>query len=118
MNIVQKSPGSTAINQQSPENQVNLFLFDLQNEAKEHGFKQNETWTLELASEHEIARLKRFHHPVVSLRLQSSALLEIYKSVKGRLKQALSTADVALTDSDLINNNKMHLAAYPARSIR
>lgn len=99
-------------------NQINLFLFDLKNEASEHGFKANESWALQLATEEEILSLKRLYYPVVSLRLQPDDLLKVFQEVKNKLQQSLSKDDVSLTESDLAQNDKRHLAAYPLRSIR
>jgi hypothetical protein len=98
--------------------QVNLFLFDLRNEASEHGFRESESWNLEIATEDEVVSLKKQHHPVVSLRLQPQALLQAYQQVKNRLHQSLSKGDMALTTGDLIKDDKRQLAAYPARGIR
>jgi hypothetical protein len=103
-------------NQQA--SQVNLFLFDLKNEATEHGFKAGESWNLEIATEDEIIKLKRHHHPVVSMRLQAQALLGAYLKVKSTLQQSLSKDDMALTAEELTRDEKKHLAAYPVRSFR
>ena len=46
--------------------QVNLFLFDLKNEANEHGFKPDESWNLQIATDDEIISLKKQYHPVIS----------------------------------------------------
>lgn len=98
--------------------QVNLFLFDLKNEAVEHGFKADESWTLQLVTEAEMTSLKRYHHPVVSLRLQPEALLTVFQQVKNKLHQSFSKTDMSITISDIIDNDKKHLAAYPARNVR
>lgn len=99
-------------------NQVSLFLFDLKNEAREHGFKANESWKLELITENELISLKRYHHPVIYLRLQTQALLKVYQQVKNQLQQSLSEADEALTVNNLAQDEKKYLAAYPARTDR
>ena len=98
--------------------QVELFLFDLKNEATEHGFKADESWNLQIASEEEMTTLKRQYHPVVSLKLQPDVLLNVYLQVKSKLQQALSKIDLALTDDDLSRDDKRHLAAFPVRITR
>lgn len=98
--------------------QANIFLFDLKNEASEHGFKPSESWTLQLATEAELAAIKKTYYPVVSIRLQPHALLSVYQQVKIRLQQPLTPADEELTVNELTSNEKYYLAAYPARVIR
>lgn len=118
MNNIVRSAGNAVVSRRSLEIQVNLFLFDLKNEAKEHGFKPDESWTVELVTDQELAWLKRVHHPVVSLHLHSPGLLTAYKDIKNKLRQSLSSADAALTDSSLISDQKRQLAAYPDRHTR
>lgn len=97
---------------------VNLFLFDLKNEASAHGFRPGESWNVRITTENEIKVLRREHHPVLSLNLQSDELLKVYLEIKSKLQQSLSKDDMALTAEDLAKNEKRHLAAYPARSFR
>ena len=99
-------------------NQVNLFLFDLKNEATEHGFKTSESWKLQIVTEDEIIGLKKEHHPLISLRLQTHALLRVYLQVKSKLQQSLSDNDRTLTEDDLARNDKKHLVAYWAGNTR
>lgn len=105
---------STAVQQQ----QINLFLFDLKNEAAEHGFKDGESWTLELATEQEMTSLKRQYSPIVSIKLQPQALLNVFQQVKSKLQQSFSKDDSALTEIDLIRDEKRHLAAYRIKGFR
>ncbi|AYL99006.1 hypothetical protein [Mucilaginibacter celer] len=95
---------------------VNLFMFDLKNEATELGFKAGETWALELVSDIEAKHLKKQHQPVVSLSLQSSALLSAFREVKNKLQQTLTPQDMLLTTNDLNRDEKKYLVAYPVRN--
>ena len=97
---------------------VSLFLFDLKHEASEHGFKPDESWQLQIASEDEIISLKKLYHPVISQRLGAQTLLTAYLQIKIKLQQTFSKNDMALTADDLSRDGKQHLAAYPARSFR
>jgi hypothetical protein len=118
MSNQQALAGSADAQQQLLTTQVNLFLFDLKNEATEHGFKPGESWNLQLATEDEKAGLKKLHHPIVSLRLAPHALLKAYQQVKAQLQQSLNKVDVALSAGDVANDEKKYLVAYPARHIR
>lgn len=95
--------------------QVELFLFDLKNEATEHGFGKNDPWHLQTATDKELTDLKRQNHLVISVRLQPDLLLKMYQQVKSKLQQSLSVNDAGLTVADLIAGEKMHLAAYPTK---
>lgn len=116
----QQSPSSGRVTTQqySAAGTADLFLFDLKNEASEHGFKADESWTLQLLSDEEIASLKRQYYPVISTRLKPAALLEVFQEVKQRLQQTLSSSDLALTENDIARNEKKHLAAFSSKHSR
>lgn len=118
MSIQQPELTDVATAQQLLEDkQVNLFLFDLKNEATERGFKSDNQWTLQLASDEEMAGLKRLYFPVVSLHLQSNSLLNIFKRVKSKLKQDLSDTELAIATADINRDDKKFMAAYPTKVI-
>ncbi|MDO3627783.1 hypothetical protein [Mucilaginibacter sp. BT774] len=110
--------GGVDAQQNSITNQINLFLFDLKNEAREHGFKAGDSWTLQIATENELNNLKREHHPVISLRLQTHALLRAYLQVKSQLQQSINNDDRTLTEDDLTKNDKRYLVAYRVKNAR
>jgi hypothetical protein len=104
--------------QKALTSQVNIFLFDLKNEATELGFKSGESWNVQMATDDEMLSLKRAHHPVISLRLKPQALLNAYQQVKGQMSQSLNKVDTELSAVDLERDGKNHLAAYPSRILR
>jgi len=114
-NQQQTRAGGADAQQQFLDKQASIFLFDLKNEATEHGFKSDGSWALELATDNEMTELRKIHHPVISLKLQANALLKVYQQVKSRLHQSLNTADLELSDIELATNEKKHLAAFPVR---
>jgi hypothetical protein len=118
MNNQQSLIGSANARQNSPAGQVNLFLFDLKNEADEHGFKADESWNVRIVTDDEITDLQKMNHLVICLKLQPTDLLNAYLQVKRRLEQSLSKDDIALTAEDLNRSEKRYLAAYPERSFR
>jgi len=98
--------------------QVNIFLFDLKNEATEHGFKSDDSWTLQLATDADMVSLRRNHYPMVSVKLCPDALLNVFQQVKGKLQQALSMQEVELTVDDLTRDGITQMTAYPAVKLR
>ncbi|QKJ30511.1 hypothetical protein HQ865_12335 [Mucilaginibacter mali] len=118
MDNQQALTGSADAQQHFLARQISIFLFDLKNEAAENGFKADESWTIQLATDAEMASLIRDHRPLVSLKLKPEALLNIYQKVKSKLQQPLSKEDITLSVTDLQNGEKKHLAAYPIRRVR
>ncbi|WP_214070571.1 hypothetical protein [Mucilaginibacter sp. dw_454] len=114
----EKALGAGAEAQQRLTSQVNMFIFDLKNEAVEHGFKTGESWNLEMVSDAEITGLKRSHHPVILLRPKPDTLLKVYQQVKEKLQQALNKTEDAFTEIDLVRDGKINIAAYPSRISR
>lgn len=110
--------GSASAQHQSLNGQAAIFLFDLKNEATEHGFGESGSWTLELATEGELRSLRRLHHPVIALRLKPHDLLNIFKQVKSKLQQPLTRQEMELNANDMTMNNKNQLVAYPAQKAR
>lgn len=113
MDYYQNAPGGSVHAQQLLTHQANLFLFDLKNEASEHGFKAGDSWTLQLATDLEFVGLKKLHFPIISLRLNPDALLNVFQQVKDKLHQELSKQEEELTVKDLIREGIATMAAYP-----
>jgi len=101
--------------QQFLTDKVNIFLFDLKNEATEHGFKSGESWNLQMVTDDEILDLKRTHNLVVSMRFKPYVLLQAYQQVKNGIQQSVSKDETDLSVNDLIREGKQHIAAYPTR---
>lgn len=100
------------------DNKVSIFLFDLKNEATEHGFKSGDSWNLQMATDEEVTDLKRNHHLVVSMRFKPNILLQAYHQVKSGVQQPISKNEADLSVNDLIRAGKQHVAAYPSRMLR
>lgn len=99
-------------------NQVNLFLFDLKNEAAEHGFRVEDSWTLQLATEEQTISLKRHRHPMISLKLHPDILLSAFRAVKIGLQQPLSRQESEVTVSDIGREGISVIVAYSSREPR
>lgn len=115
--MINKQSASVTEAQQAALSKVNLFMFDLKNEAQERGFKADDSWTLELATEKDLNTLRRAHHPIVLMKLAPSILLKVYQQVKSQLNQLASATDEALTDEDILTNEKKYLAAYRTKPV-
>lgn len=100
------------------DNQVNIFLFDLKNEASEHGFKLGESWNIQMVTDDEIISLKRTHYPVIYMRLKPQALLHVYEQVSIKLQKFTNKSDAIVSEADLTRDGKNHLVAFPIRNSR
>lgn len=100
------------------DSQVNIFLFDLKNEASEHGFKLGESWNVQMVTDDEITSLKRLHNPVIYMRLKPLALLHVYQQVKIKLKHFVNKSEADISEADVARDGKNYLAAYPLRNSR
>ena len=116
MNNYQNSAGHAEA--QQPGHHANLFLFDLKNEAREHGFRTGDSWILQLVTDEEMVSLKRHHHPLISIKLYPDVLLGVFQQVKQKLNQTLNKEEEVLTVTDMMNNHVKYLAAYPDRKPR
>lgn len=105
-------------NQLALTRHVNLFLFNLKNEASELGFRRNDSWALQLVTSAQLTSLKRYHYPIISMKLYPDILLNVFQQVKFKLQQPLSTQETALTVNDMIKDDIKQIAAYPVRSTR
>jgi hypothetical protein len=68
------------------ENQTRLYLYDLMNTAKEHGFKADDVWEFSLVGDIEKLRLQKAYHPTIATKMLPEAVLEVFHQIKSRLE--------------------------------
>jgi hypothetical protein len=94
--------------QQTPTQQADLFLFDLDNSAKEHWFKGDDAWQISLVNDAEKSAIEKQYHPTVSANIAPNFLPEIFEMVKAKLKQ---------TTTGLENHTAKHIADHGIKYI-
>ncbi|WP_256009085.1 hypothetical protein [Desertivirga xinjiangensis] len=67
------------------EFQARMYMFDLDNCAKEYWFKVGEGWDLCLASSEQKAELEKKYHPTVSEKGLPEMLLQLHTLVESKL---------------------------------
>lgn len=102
----------------SLDQQTNLFLYDLMNEAKEHGFKADEQWTITMATLEERASIQKNYRPSVAVKLNPAELLVVSQQAKTRLKQSIKPEGDPAHIRDIIRNNYKYLVAYNPKRTR
>jgi hypothetical protein len=97
---------------QTIERQVRTYVYDLMNEAKEHGFKSEDKWTLTLVTEEERVKIKKDYYPVVANKVSPEVLLEVFQSVKSELHQSLSKEELLMDTRSILNGDLNYIIAF------
>jgi hypothetical protein len=94
------------------ENQVRTYMYDLMNEAREHGFKEEDKWTLILVTENEQKRIRNNYYPAVANKVSPDILLQLFLAVKSGLHQPLSKEESAMDIKTILHDNLNYIVAY------
>ncbi len=92
--------------------EADLFNFQLKNSADECGFKADDTWIVKLVDEVEMNRLRRNFIPSVVSLINPKDLVEVYKSVKLKLKQIEEPEIVELNKKEIEKLKLNYIIAY------
>ena len=92
--------------------EADLFNFQLKNSADECGFKADDSWTVQLANEEEMNKLRRNYIPSVISSITSNQLIEVYKTVKMKLKQIEDEEVASLSKKDIERLKLNYIVAY------
>ena len=92
--------------------EADLFNFQLKNSADECGFKADDTWTVKLADEAEMNRLRRNFIPSVISSVAPNHLVEVYKTVSTKLKQIEDAELADLTKKEVERLKLNYIVAY------
>lgn len=89
------------------EFQVKLYMYDLNNCAKEFGFKTDDVWEVGLVTDMEKSAIEKKYFPTISAKILPSMLLEIFSTVKERLLQTKSDVEKTF-DMNYISAGKLN----------
>lgn len=104
--------------EQAVENEVRLYLYDLNNMAKEHGFKADDNWHLSLVTDAERSKIQKNYHPTIAAKMFPELLLPVFHSIKSKLNQSLSSEEQLLSTKDILSENLKFLVAYVPTRMR
>ncbi len=82
------------MNKQTTEFQASVYVFDLNNCAKEFGFKADENWEISMASIEDKLQIEKRYFPTLSVKANPEMLLEMLHSVSFKLAQKTTKANV------------------------
>jgi hypothetical protein len=98
--------------------QTMTYVYDLMNEAKEHGFKADDTWELSLVSEVDRVRIQKDYHPAVSRKVVSEILLPVFQAVKTQLHMPLSQMEEQMSNQSVLQDQLQYIIAFNPKRAR
>ncbi len=98
------------------EQQANMYVFELNNSAKEHWFKAGEAWELTLANDAEQIAIEKKYKPTHSAKGLPETLLKLHSLVKAQLLH--QKFDTAPDQTDTATKDKTYLVAYNPDRLR
>ncbi|TWJ00923.1 hypothetical protein JN11_02186 [Mucilaginibacter frigoritolerans] len=103
---------SNTVKNKTVAHQAMVYVYDLNNCASEFGFKADDGWELQVASEGKKKELEKQYYPTVSVKVLPEVLLEFFKLVKERLAQIKSGAGNSGDHSNSVDKDLQYLVAY------
>ena len=98
--------------------QTMTYVYDLMNEAKEHGFKADDTWELSLVSETDRVRIQKDYYPAVASKSLSDTLLQVFQSVKSAMHSPLSKEEELMNNQSILNDGLKYIIAFNPKRAR
>lgn len=94
------------------ENQTKMYLYDLNNSAREHGFKADDKWELSLVTDAERSKIQKDYYPAIATKIYPEVLLQVFNTVKERLNQELNPDEESLDLKSVLNRELNFIVAY------
>ncbi|TSJ36384.1 hypothetical protein FO440_23065 [Mucilaginibacter corticis] len=95
------------------EFQARVYVYDLQNCAREFGFKADENWEVTLASAHGKTLLEKQYFPAVSLKTMPESLVELLGLIRLELRQKINN-ETAPDATTIRQQELQYVVAYNA----
>jgi hypothetical protein len=104
---------------QSVEFQAKMYVYDLNNCAKEFGFKPDENWELSLASASEASDIAKKYHPTITTKVLPEILGELMRVVKIKLIEAKAGFERKFDSGDNATGRDLqYLVAFNPKRVR
>lgn len=93
--------------------QTRMYLYDLMNAAKEHGFKADDIWELSMVTDSGRSKLQKDYYPAVSMKVGPEVLLQVFHATQKGLKQSsLHNEDELPTAKTILMDDINYLVAF------
>lgn len=106
------------MNDQTTTFQAKIYFYDLQNCAREFGFKADESWAVSMVSKTEKNDLEKRYFPTLSAQALPEMLSEIFGLVKIQLNQPLKETEKNIDAKQIKQQSLQYLVAYNAKRPR
>ena len=106
------------MNNQTIEYQAKEYLFDLDNTARENGFKADEHWKVSLATAAEKTAIEKRYYPTISTKVVPEILSEMFRIVKTALGQNRDNTENTMDAASLAKNHLQYVVAYNPNRLR
>jgi hypothetical protein len=94
------------------ENQTRIYLYDLMNAAKEHGFKADDNWELNMVSDSGRLKLQKDYYPAISVKIGPEMLLQVFHATKSALNQSFGHDGPEPTAKAILTGDINYLVAF------
>jgi len=100
------------VKEQSIENQTKMYLYDLMNTAKEHGFKAEDNWELSMVTDIERQKIQKDYYPTIATKVIPEFLLQVFNLTKVKLNQSLNKIEGSLNSRSVVNSELSYIVAF------
>jgi len=100
------------LKEQSIENQTKMYLYDLMNTAKEHGFKAEDNWELSMVTDAERQKIQKDYYPTIATKVIPEFLLQVFNLTRVRLNQTLNKTEGGLNNRSVVNSELNYIVAF------
>jgi hypothetical protein len=97
---------------QTVDYQASVYVYDLNNCAREHGFKADDEWEFSMANDEDKKFLEKKYYPVVTAKVLPEILSELFKLVKTKLVQAKVNLEHKMDTGSVPESSLQYLIAY------
>lgn len=97
---------------QTIEDQTKMYLYDLMNTAKEHGFKADDNWELSIVTDTERQKIQKDYYPTIATRVIPEFLLQVFHLTKSRLNQSLNKIEEGLNNRSVVAGDLNYIVAF------
>src|ERR1700712_1016861 len=103
---------------QTVEFQAKIYVYDLNNCAREFGFKPNEGWEVSMASSQEKIAIEKKYFPTLSAKVLPEMMSEMLGSVKFKLSSQLAGLEKVTDTAYIRQQHLQYLIAYSPNRLR
>lgn len=100
------------------EMQATMYVYDLNNCAREFGFKVDEGWELNVATKDEKVSIEKKYHPTIATKVLPEILSELFGVVRDKLIQTKADIRNNLNPNNANNNELQYLVAFNPKRVR